>query len=255
MADPLEVISSDGTRIACYRSGSGPALVFVNGALSDHNSVTPLIPYLETRFTILSYDRRGRGGSGDSKPYSVEKEIEDLKAVASLAEGEACFYGHSSGGILLLRAALSGLKAGRLVLHEPPFVGNMKAGLSERISSCIERGDREGALTAFLTEALGFKDEMIVRMKSAPHWQQLLSLAHTLLYDMEVTGDGTMPAGVSGLEIPSLVLLGGSSPQWMREPVERLAKALPKGELVVLPGQGHSAAPEILSRELIRFLG
>ncbi len=251
----MEAISKDGTRIACYRSGSGPALIIVNGALSDHGSVVPLLPYLESRFTVISYDRRGRGGSGDSKPYSVEKEIDDLKAVAALAKGTAFFYGHSSGGILLLRAVLSGLRAERLVLHEPPFDRNAHAGLAERISSYIEKGDRENALAIFFKEALGFQDEMIERMKSAPHWQNLLALAPTLAYDVIISGNGEMPVGISNLEIPALVLAGGSSPRWMRESMEMLASALPKGELAILPGQGHSAAPEVLSKELIRFLG
>ncbi len=251
----MEVISKDGTRIACYRSGSGPALIIVNGALSDHDSVVPVLPYLEPRFTVISYDRRGRGGSGDSKPYAAEREIEDLKAVAALAGEPVYLYGHSSGGILLLQAVLSGLKADKLVLHEPPFVGNAKGDLAERISSFIEKGDREGALTVFFKEALGFPDEMIDRMKSAPHWQKLLGLAHTLAYDLVISGDGTLPKGLSTLGIPTLVIAGGASPRWMREPMERLANALPEGELAVLPGQGHSAAPEVLAKELIRFLG
>ncbi len=250
----MEVISKDGTRIACYQSGSGPALIIVNGALSDHSSVVPLLPYLEPHLRVISYDRRGRGGSGDTKPYSVEKEIEDLEAVSALANGPVYLYGHSSGGILLLRAALSGFKAGRLVLHEPPFDRNTHAGLAERISSCIEKGDREGALALFFKEALGFQDEMILRMKSAPHWRHLLALAHTLAYDIIISGDGEMPTGTSELDIPTLVLLGGSSPGWMREAMEQLANALPNGTLAVLPGQGHSAAPEILSKELLRFI-
>ncbi len=184
----------------------------------------------------------------------MEREIEDLSAVAALAEGPVCFYGHSSGGILLLRAALSGLRAGRLVLHEPPFDRNAHAGLAGRISSCIEKGDREGALAIFFKEALGFQDGMIERMKSAPHWQDLLALAPTLEYDVIISGDGEMPAGTSGLDIPALVLAGGSSPEWMREAMERLAEALPKGKLAVLPGQRHSAAPDVLSKELISFL-
>ena len=253
------VISADGTAIAYEPGGSGPPLVIVNGALSDRRSVAQLRPLLEPSFTVIGYDRRGRGDSGDSATYAPEREIEDLRVVCGGLARPPFVYGHSSGGVLALEAALHGLPMAALALYEPPYIipGSRTppgADLADRLERMVAAGKRGEALRLFLDEGIQLPEPVVDDLEASAGWPPMLALAHTLPYDLRVTGDGTIPGErLARLRIPTLVLSGGASPRWMRDSVAALVSAIPGGSHVVVPGQTHSAAPELLAPRLEAF--
>jgi len=251
--------SRDGTRIAYEVSGSGPALVLVNGALSERGAFTRLRPLLDAHFTLIAYDRRGRGDSGDTAPYSPERELEDLVAVLEAAGAPAFVFGHSSGAILALRAAMSGAPMRRLAVNEPPFIlpGTRTVPpreITARIADLIATNDREGALRTFLLEQVGLPPAAFEQMKSSPAWPRLLAIAHTAAYDSELAGDSALPvAPLSQLSVPTLVLNGTASFPWLAETARALTQALPNARAVHLEGQPHSPAADVLAPALLSF--
>ena len=149
------VQSRDGTTIAFVRSGSGPSLILIVGALSDHTAAAAFSPHLESHFTVYSYDRRGRGESGNTQPYTVEREMEDLAALVDDIGEPVFLFGHSSGAILALEAALGGVPVQRLVLYEPPFTIDgqrpwLAPDLAGRLQELLVANDREAAVRLFL---------------------------------------------------------------------------------------------------------
>lgn len=257
------VYSKDGTRIACDRTGAGPALVHVGGALNDCGAGAALAGLLARRHTVLTYDRRGRGDSGDTQPYSVDREIEDLAAVIDAAGGAAAVYGMSSGAVLALRAAARGLPITRLALYEPPFHSGHDDRLTRarayhtELAVLLADGRRGDALALFMT-GVGMPEEMVRQMRDAPMWPALEALAPTLAYDSAVMDDaagGAMPeALIERVTVPALVLDGGDSPAWMRDTARRVAALLPAGTHRTLGGQTHDVAPEVLAPVLAEFL-
>jgi pimeloyl-ACP methyl ester carboxylesterase len=258
-----DVRSQDGTRIAFERSGDGPPMVLVLGTLNDRSSAAPLAEALAPNFTVYAYDRRGRGDSGDTPPYAVDREIEDIDALISEAGGFAMVYGHSSGAVLALEAAARGLAIPKLALYEPPFVvddsrpplpKDYVATLQELASS----GRRGDAVAYFVTTGVGLPSEFADQMRNAPMWPALEALAPTLPYDGIIMGD-TM----SGRALPSewatsvttetLVMDGGASPAWQRTAVKALADLLPHAQRRSLEGQDHEVAPEVLAPVLVEF--
>ena len=255
------VMSADGTRIASERAGDGPALLLVNGGLSDRSSSALLTPHLQPSFTVWTFDRRGRGDSGDAAAYAVEREVEDIAALLGRIGEPAAVFGHSSGAILSLEAALAGLPILALALYEPPYIidglrPRPPADLPVRVRTLVEAGDGEAALVSFLREGMGMRDADVEGVRSSPLWSRWVALAPTTAYDALIA-DGDLPAErAAALATPVLVLQGGASPDWMRAGTETLARTLPHGRLVVLPGQGHTAArdaPALLAGELVRF--
>ena len=185
-----KVTSHDGTPIAFERSGNGPPVILVLGAFNDRSSGAPLAASLAQRFTVLNYDRRGRGESGDTPPYAVEREIEDLDTLISAAGGSACVFVHSSGATLALQAAARGLAITRLALHEPPIVvGDERprppADLAARLAAWVATGQRGEAVELFQTAGVGIPIEVVARMRTAPftqcwpsgcrHWRTAIS--------------------------------------------------------------------------------
>jgi len=253
------VRSRDGTELAVETSGSGPPLVVVNGALSDRSSVTPLRPLLDARFTVIGYDRRGRGDSGDTLPYSPERELEDFAAVIEAAGQPVFVFGHSSGAILALRAATNGVSMRRLVVNEPPFIlpGTRPLpppDVTARIAGRIAEDDREGALRIFFVEQVGLPPPAFESMKASPMWTRTVALAHTVPYDSELAGDSALPAAaLAKLSLPTLVLHGTRSAPWLAETARALAAALPKAQVKALEGQAHSTAPDVLAPLLVGF--
>ena len=258
MGEPEFVFSNDGTRIAFEKSGAGPALVIVNGALSERSSVASWRPSLDPHFTVFAYDRRGRGDSEDTPPYSPEREIEDLAAVLGATGGPAFVFGQSSGGILALRAAASGLRIRRLAVNEPPFIlpgtrPPIDPGVPGRMRQLSAAGDREGMLRAFLIDQVGMPASAVDAMKQRPTWGPMMAMAPTTLYDTIVADPELPRALLSGLGTRTLVTHGGAGHAWLTETARAVAAALPNAEIATLEGQGHHPGAEVLAPVLVRF--
>lgn len=257
------VTSADGTRIAYERSGEGPALILVGGALSDRTAAASLAELLAPSFSVVACDRRGRGDSGDTPPYAPEREIDDLAVLIEAVGGPAMVYGHSSGAVLALEAAAHGLPISKLALYEPPFiVDDTRPALPDDYAATLEgfiAAVRPGdALEYFLTKGVGLPPGAVAGMRNEPMWPAMERLAHTLAYDSRIMG-GTMsghplPADRwTSVTIPVLVLDGGASPKWQRNAARSLAEVLPNAEYQTLEGQTHGADRHVLSSALAGF--
>jgi pimeloyl-ACP methyl ester carboxylesterase len=258
------VTSSDGTRIAFERLGEGPPVIVVGGATCDRVMTRPLAEELAKHFTVINYDRRGRGDSGDTHPYAVEREVEDLGALIAEAGGAASLYSHSSGAALALHAAAHGLPIARLVLHEPPYSPDSEEErqtsreYGERLRTILAEGRRGDAVALFMT-TVGIPQEMVEGMRKEPWWAGMEKVAPTLAYDSEIMDDissgGTIPTGLLGtMPAPTLVLCGGASPAWMIDVGRQVADGLPDGRLGVLEDQEHEVPPEVLVPVLVEFI-
>jgi pimeloyl-ACP methyl ester carboxylesterase len=252
--------SADGTVIAFDTAGAGPPLILVGGALSDRLAAVPLADLLAPSFAVYTYDRRGRGSSGDTPPYAVEREIEDLAAVIAAAGGSAGVYGHSSGAVLGLEAVMAGIPITRLAAYEPPYIleGDRPvppADLAARIGDLVSSGRPGGAVKAFMAEAVGMAAEMVDGMAASPGWSSMEALAPTLPYDIAIVGVGnTMPAErLTAIRIPTLALDGGASPDWARHSVAALAATIPGARHLSLEGQTHGADIKVLAPVLEDF--
>jgi len=257
------VSSSDGTKIAFDRLGDGPPVIVVGGQLCDRAVTRPTAEELASHFTVINYDRRGRGDSGDTAPYAIEREIEDMGALIAEAGGTASVYAHSSGAGLALHAAAAGLPITKLVLHEPPYVpdGEEERRISreyaKNLKAILSEGRRGDAVELAMT-MVGMPQEMVDQMRRGPAWAGMEAMAPTLAYDSEIMGDGsrggTIPADLLGrVTTPTLVLVGGASPAWMIDIGRQIADAMPKGRHSVLEGQEHVVPPEQLAPVLEEF--
>jgi hypothetical protein len=251
------VRSADGTPIAVDDEGSGPPLVIVTGALCDRRSPAGLVPLLAQSFTVHTYDRRGRGSSGDTAPHAVEREVEDLAAVIGSAAGPAFVYGHSSGARLALTAAAAGLPIARLAVYEPPFrpgIGDPGAAAQrERLRQLLADGDRGGAVTAHLLGS-GTPESVVRQMWTAPWWPAMEALAPTLPYDQALCGDLSLPeVELAAIGIPTLVLAGSASDAEWRAALREVAATVPDGRYAEVDGQGHVPAHDVLAPVLTGF--
>lgn len=259
------VISKDGTSIAYEQIGEGPALVLVDGALCHRASGPnkPLANRLASRFTVFTYDRRGRGDSDDHGSYAIDREIEDLEAVIDSAGGKAFVYGISSGAALALEAA-NGLSCIRkLALFEAPFfVDGSRRPITHdyaaTMSDLLASGKRGAAVKHFLGKGVGLPGPVVAMMPLMPGWSKLKAVAHTLPYDVKLTiahqrGEPLSAETWRGVTIPTLVLDGGKSPVWMRNATRSLAEVLPNASYQTLPGQTHIVKPEALAPALMHF--
>lgn len=253
-----KTLSRDGTLIAYRRRGEGPPVILVGGALGTAETEAPLARLLAPRFDVITYDRRGRGSSGDGSPYAVEREIEDLAALAAVAGGRPSVFGVETGGALALEAQAAGLPVARLAVYEPPYTPGtsgllFKAGCTARLHRLLSAGDRSGAVELFLS-VTGVAAEMIARMRSAPLWRTLESVAHTLAYDDAVLGNGSVPAErFASVTARTLVVCGGFSPAITRSATRLLADALPRGRHRTLTGQTRELAPQVIAPVLAEF--
>ena len=257
------VTSRDGTRIACDKVGKGPALILVGGALSQRSDGAGLAQLLAPRFTVYSFDRRGRGDSGNTRPYAVQREIEDIEALIDDAGGSAYVYGKSSGASLALQAAAAlGDKVRKLALYEAPYSdaeGAAKAWreFTAKIEGLLAADRRADAVTLFM-KFVGAPDEVLERMKASPAWPGMVAMAPTLAHDNAVVGsDRSVPvATAANLKAVTLVMDGGASlgpMPFMRATADRLAKAIPGAQRLVLEGQAHDVDPKVLAPALIGF--
>jgi pimeloyl-ACP methyl ester carboxylesterase len=246
------VTSRDGTAIAFDQTGAGPALILVVGAFNTRATGAPLAQVLEQRFTVLNYDRRGRGESGDTAPYAIEREIEDLDALIAHAEGSAYVFGYSSGAILALRAAAQGLAIPRLAFYEPPPTGVRAGELAPELAEFIAAGRRGDAVELFQTEAVGIPPAVVAQMRTAPFRPALEQLAQTLVYESTILQ--ALPTDlISSVRAPTLVLDGEQSPEVMRQAARALADALPAGRYRTLEGVGHDIVPVVVAPVMEEF--
>ncbi|OBZ12774.1 alpha/beta fold hydrolase [Bacillus sp. FJAT-26390] len=260
--------SKDGTKIAYDKAGQGPALILVAGAFSYRKfpGQVQLANLLSERFTVYNYDRRGRGDSGDTQPYAIEREIEDLQAIMNEAGGSAYVWGLSSGAALALQAAASGLNITKLALHEPPFVVDAAdrkppKDFVNHVTKLIAADQRAEAINYFMTKGMGAPSFVIGLMRIMPGvWARLMAVAHTLPYDAALL-DGYMdgkplPANLwSTVNMPTLVLEGTESPAALRHAAQALAEVLPKAKLLSKKGLGHTKKlnSKLISSELVSF--
>jgi pimeloyl-ACP methyl ester carboxylesterase len=259
-----KVTSRDGTPIAFDRLGDGPPVIMVCGAMCDRALMRPTAEELAKHFTVFNYDRRGRGDSGDTAPYAVECEIEDIGALVAEVGGTASVYGHSSGAGLALHVAARGLPIAKLALHDPPYApdGDEEARRTSReygenLKAMLAEDRRDDAVELFMT-LVGMPKEMVEGMRHTPRWAELEAMAPTLAYDSEVMGDigsdGTIPVDkASRVTVPTLVLTGGADYPWMAEVGRQLADVMPNGRHRILEGQEHVVPPEVLVPVLAEF--
>ena len=264
------VNSEDGTRVAYDRTGRGDPVILVAGAFSyrKYSGQVKLAELLSRQFTVFSYDRRGRGDSGDTPPYRVEREIEDLRALVGVAGEPACVWGLSSGAALCLRAAAAGVAIKKLALQEPPFV--VEAGdrrpppdLCARVSELIAADQRGEAVKYYMTDGMGAPSFVIPMLKMMPGaWARLTAVAHTLPYDSLLCegyqSGQPLPAGEwDPVTMPTLVMSGteAESPAFLRHGAAAVAQALPNAELVVRKGLGHAKklTPKVIAATLTEF--
>jgi pimeloyl-ACP methyl ester carboxylesterase len=267
------VTSADGTRIAYDRVGDGPPLITVAGATA-YRAVDQTTPELARRLAegghaVISYDRRGRGESGDTLPYAPEREIEDIEALVAEAGGEASLFGMSSGAVLAVEAAARGVAVSRLVMYEPPCrvddTGPYPKTPQEfddylaTLDAATAAG-RPGDAMAHFMEMVGMSKEEVEAFRGTPGWPAFEAVGHTIAYDGRImepfSRGGPIPPGrwEAALQ-PTLVLDGGDSPEWMRNAAAAVAAAVPNAEARTLPGQTHQFDPGVLAPVMLEFLG
>ncbi|QIQ03697.1 alpha/beta fold hydrolase [Streptomyces liangshanensis] len=262
------VVSADGTEIAFEQSGSGPALVLVASALADRSDTTRLAALLAPHFTVINYDRRGRGASGDAAAYAPDREVEDIAALIEHVGGSASLFGSSSGAVLALRAAAAGLNVDRLALYEPPFVvaegdDGPPRDLARQVDALLAEGRPGDAVKYFMTRVQGMPGIAVFFMKLMPKvWANLTGMAHTLPYDIAVMGDTQQGRPLDaeewkGVAARTRVLTGAKSPAAFQRAAQALTEILPHSDHHTLPALNHGApvmAPKKLAPQIIAFL-
>jgi len=257
------VKSDDGTKIAYDKQGRGPALVLVDGAMCTRStgSKPELVNLLASHFTVYSYDRRGRGDSGDTQPYAVEREVEDIAALVDDAGGTAYLYGHSSGACLALEAAVQlGGRVTRLAMYEAPYHTDPGAQRAwnvylNELGEALPAGRFGDAVALFMTY-VGMPAEQLAGMRQSPFWPTLEAIAPTLAYDhAAILGkDASVPAErAARLAAPALVMHGGASFPFMADAAQAVSRAIPRAQLRTLPDQGHEVSPRVLAQTLAEF--
>lgn len=257
------VTSKDSTKIAYDKEGEGPAVILVDGAMCNRSSGSKpeLVKLLAPHFMVYSYDRRGRGDSGDTRPYAVEREIEDIEALIGEAGGAAYLYGHSSGAALALKAAIRlGNKVKKLAMYEAPYNddGEAQRAWKEYIKQLTEllAADRRGDAVALFMKLVEIPANQIEGMRHAPIWPMLEAIAPTLAYDhAAILGDdASIPTErAASVTVPALVMNGGASYPFMYDTARTLSHAMPHAELRTLKGQRHDVDPNVLAPALVEF--
>jgi pimeloyl-ACP methyl ester carboxylesterase len=252
------VRSADGTAIVFERSGTGPPLVLVDAAghFRGFSSFRGLIDLLVGDFTVVHYDRRGRGDSGDTPPYAVEREVEDLAALIEDVGGAACLYGFSSGGLVALQAAARGLAVPAMVLLEPPIGTSedrpAQAAFTAELDALVSAGRRDAAVEHFMV-GIGVPPGVVEQVRGSPAWTAMASVAHTLVYDSRVS-EATTTELLAAVTVPTLVLDSQGSSDDLTGMAASVAAQLPAGSHRSLPGSWHGVADEDLAPVLVEFL-
>jgi pimeloyl-ACP methyl ester carboxylesterase len=255
------VTSKDGTIIAYDAVGAGPTLILVGGAMSYRlfPGFVKLANLLAGDFRVVNYDRRGRGDSGDTAPYAVQREVEDLEAVIAANGETALVWGMSSGAALAVTAAASGAAIDKLALYEPPYMvlpGGRRPpdDHQEQLQRLANAGRSGEAVSFFLKRCMGAPAVVVALMHALPFWPRLKAVAHTLPYDAAVMGDYGLPKEtLQAVDVPTLVIGGEKSDPRLRLAVDAVAATLPKGQLRVLDGQRHNVSMDVLAPVLREF--
>lgn len=257
------VQSADGTPIAFERTGSGPALILVDGALCSRTfgPSCNLSKALAPHFTVYTYDRRGRGDSGDRAPYAPAREVEDIAALVAHAGGSAALVGLSSGAALALEAAASGLPVTHVVAYEPPYVDEGNTGPElPHLQAVVERlqhGDRGGAVAYFMKDMVGVPGVFVIMMRLMPWmWPKLKKVAHTLPYDTTImTGFRVPRRRLASIRVPALVMHGSKTDARLKAAATAVAAAIPGAQHRELAGQNHNVSPVALAPVVVEFMG
>lgn len=256
-----KAISKDGTQIAYEVTGNGSPLILVDGALCsrDFGPMPKLAPILAEHFTVYSYDRRGRNQSGDTKPYTVEREIEDIDALIKEAGGSAYVYGVSSGAALSIAAAAQGLNIQKLALYEPPFRVDDEGHKAppdslQQLQKMIAENRRGDAVKFFMKDMVGVPGFAVFMMTLFPIWKKLKAVAHTLPYDVTVVGDFGLPEEkAKSIKISTLIAGGDKSQVMLQHSVKKLSEVMPNNRLEILHGQTHNVSEKAIAPVLIDF--
>jgi pimeloyl-ACP methyl ester carboxylesterase len=255
-----QVTSKDGTRIAFEQVGSGPPLIVVVGAFNTRSTGAPLAASMASSFSVFTYDRRGRGDSGDTSLYSVEREIDDLEAMIGAAGGAAAVFGYSSGACLAFEAAARGLRVTKLALYDAPYLppnGQPQHTIDHvtELRNLVASGRRGDAVEYFQSKYVGIPDDVVAQLRHAPFRPALEVMAHTLVYEALILGDRSFPYEVARrVKVPTLVMAGGAGAPFMRETAEALGGTLHAGQAEILEGQTHDIEPARLAPVLHAFL-
>jgi pimeloyl-ACP methyl ester carboxylesterase len=253
-----QVTSKDGTIIAFDQLGTGAPVILVSGGSVDRGSNAALATLLAEHFTVFNYDRRGRGPSGDTLPYAVEREVEDIEAVVKAAGGTAYLYGTSSGAALALEAARQLPSITKLALWEPPFILDPAmrppADTAKIYRDLVAAGRRGDAAQYFMEKVVQMPPEFVAGARSQPWWSSQETLAHTLEYDATIMGDYSLPTErVAAVQTPTIVLDGGASFPFIRETAAAIAALMPNVQHQTLEGQEHNVSAEVLAPVLVEF--
>lgn len=252
-----DVPSKDGTSIAHDRQGNGPAVILVGGGLDDGSENVPLAAELAKSFTVFNYARRGRAGSGDTQPYAVERELEDIDALIGEAGGSAHLYGVSSGGMLALEATAAGLAIERLAVYDVPYDPSDDAPrryeeYRQQLATVLAAGRRGDAVDLFMRLA-GSSDDDVAGARTSPFWPGLEAIAHTLAYDAALYGQPPVER-LSTISQPTLVITGGEG-DFYAPAADAIVASVPDAKQLVLEGQGHVADPVAVALVLRPFFG
>ncbi|HET7274100.1 MAG TPA: alpha/beta hydrolase [Longimicrobiaceae bacterium] len=254
--------SKDGTTLAYDIYGSGPALIYIAGA-SCFRSFMPVVQDAKAfakEFTVYNYDRRGRGDSSDTQPYAIEREVEDIEALIDAAGGKANLYGHSSGAVLALEAALDlgGDRVDKVVMYDPPYVHDEAerseyGKLSQQVRDLLRVGKNARAMTTFL-KGIGMPKLFVYLVRLMPGWRTMAALAPTLAYDIALTRNLPPVVRAARITVPVQLIVGEKSPAGIHDVANQLVKAIPGATFIQLAGQGHMAGAKAILPVLAGFL-
>ena len=251
------VTSADGTQIGLLTAGQGPPLLLVHGGMGCIASWQSLWDTLTGSWRVTAMDRRGRGSSGDTGPYDLSREFEDVAAVAASLGGPPDVFGHSFGAICALGAAAWGAPIRRLALYEPPGPQTVPREWRDRVRTMIAAGRPGPAMASFLTEIIGLTEEQVIELRNAPRGYDVMPIVSaTMPREAQAIAGAGLPVLAAGVLVPVLLILGAASPAWAHDITAELAEGLPDAALAVLDGQGHDAidaAPGLLANELAGF--
>ena len=256
-----KVQSKDGIQIGYRVTGNGAPLILIHGTTADHQRWASVLSALESKFTVYAVDRRGRGESGDAESYAIEREFEDIAAVVDSIPGAVCLLGHSYGAICSMEAALLTKKVSKLILYEPPVPAGIEiypTVVVDRIQELVREGDRDGAVSTFFSDIVRMPWKELEMLRSLPTWKSRVASAHTIPREMRSSeGYRFIPERFRDFATPTLLLLGGASPAFLKNGTQLVHQSLRASRIVIMPGQQHTAmntAPELFTDEVLNFL-